>query len=168
MTSRDRTLLSIDRGRKSVARRPVLRPYSVTVRLEQYSGAIAQGVTTMPPVSSLLITPAPKVEQLDDADASFYGGGNIISDSTGAMKMSVFRVSEITPAYNTGVFSGGYTERQLLPVIANPSQRAVWLIVGPGLLPGGEPFEVVDPKFSDPFGWSFVARRVAIFTSPYP
>jgi hypothetical protein len=166
-TQRDFVLASLDRARTRVNGLG-FRTFTLTVRRERYSGPIALGVTLQSVVTSLLITPSPKVERMADADASYYAGLTPPSDATGDLTLEAYAVSGITPAYNTGTVAGGLTVAQLLPVPADTRERSVILMTGPGIRTGGAPYRIIEPKFSDPFEYSFVLIRDVIHALPYP
>jgi hypothetical protein len=153
--SLDRILRAADRGRRAAAAVGV-RPFTVTVRIERYSGSIGHGVTLQSTSSVVTLDPAPKVVQLGGEQAMFYGAGELLAESTGESRVTVYRIGPITPAF-TG---GGYTMAQLLPVPADDHERAVVLLTGPGFAAGGEPFKVIEHDASDATEIYLVVKRV--------
>lgn len=76
------------------------------------------------------LTPQPDITfDADPGDSSAYGG-SYETQSTGSPYLVHAKVGPITPAYNTGTISGGYTEAQLTPPIASSAERYVWVLSG--------------------------------------
>lgn len=106
---RDSLLQAVDRAR-TFGGSLGLRQYTVTVRLEQYVGSIAYNVaTTAPAITDLVLSPAPGVKRLSEREAEWFGGGNLITDASGRLISSLFKIGPITPAYSTpgNVFQTG-------------------------------------------------------------
>lgn len=116
-----------------------LRPYTVTIKLETYSGSLGEGVTLVSS-SDLVLSPNPHVTLISRKPAEYHGTNQPIASSTGNPFISQYRIGRITP------FNGtiGYTRTQLLPVPANTTQRAIVWMTGDDLMSGGEPFNVIN------------------------
>jgi hypothetical protein len=164
----DRALLARDRANTQLAKQTFASAYTVTVRLELYSGPIGEGVTALTPTSTLTLAPRPKVQSVGADEATFFGGNGFRSDAFGDFRVTVLHVSGIVAAYDTGTITGGYTEAQLMPAPTGVNQRSAWLITGPGLRSTGEPFEIVTVNMADPLDWQFTVRRAAVIALPYP
>jgi hypothetical protein len=143
----DTVRAGVDRGRSKLDDLG-LRLYTVTIVAEEYDRAInLPGCTLIvpgpedPPNPSLLqLDPRPRVRQLGPGDASWLGGG-LVAEAGGKSTATEYEVGPITLAFS-GSSSGGYTREQLLPK-PSISRRVYWLLEGPDLQDGGEPFSVL-------------------------
>jgi hypothetical protein len=132
-----------------------VRPFTVAIRVEQYSGRIEDGATLLaePAQPDLLLAPAPRVVAAGAQQSSWFGAGTYFSDGGGPTVMRVYRVGPITPKY---------TSAQLQPPVGQ-TQRLVWWLTGPGQKPGGEPYELAEPlDDGDPTGWFATIKRAVI------
>ena len=97
MTLASRLLPILDRARTRLDGYG-LRRYTVTVRTVRWDGgAVGMG---NPTATDLVLTPNPKVQEVDD---------------------KTITIGHITPAWSTGTASGGYTLAQLRPLTGDPS-----------------------------------------------
>jgi hypothetical protein len=165
----------VDRGR-SFLNTAGMRDFSVTVRLETYDRAFRNGAVLLSCASTLL-TPPPKVTKLGGEDASWFGGGTMIAEAGGRKApCSVYEISKLTPAY-TGGAGGGYDlETLCAPVTNGTTERLVFLLVGPGIMPlvapygglladGGEPFEIADADQIGQLTNKLIVRRAPVIHS---
>ena len=96
MTLASRLLPILDRARTRLDGYG-LRRYTVTVRTVRWDGgAVGMG---NPTATDLVLTPNPKVQEVDD---------------------KTITIGHITPAWSTGTASGGYTLAQLRPLTGDP------------------------------------------------
>lgn len=137
------------------------RPYTVTLRQENYSGKIALNVTRTSITGAITLAPRPKVVPVSGPKADWFGAGTLLHDATGVARVSVYRIGPIVPSWS----GGGYTPAQLLPTLTDPTTtRWIALLEGPGLASGGEPHKVVDADFSDPLGYYLTVARCAVIS----
>jgi hypothetical protein len=121
-----------------------LKPYTVTIKLETYSGALGDGATLVSS-TDLVLDPVPTVKFISREPAAYHGANVPLAESTGQQWVSTYQIAGITPSNGTI----GYTRAQLLGVPGNNTQRAIVWMTGPNLATDGEPFEVIDYNESD-------------------
>ena len=130
-----------------------LRPYTVTIRTETWSGARV-GAGTLS-TSDVVLSPVPLVQQNSGANSRSWYGGGFIQGANGELILAEYRVGPITKPY-TG---GGYTISQLAPPVTGAKVRTLVMLSGDGFLSAGEPFEILHVDAQDPFAWMLYLRR---------
>lgn len=126
---------------------------TVYLRTETYSGPIKDGATLSSTVETAL-SPTPRVDQLSVAAATFYGGG-VVTDSTGALQSTVYKVGPITP----NALGHGYAITTLLPTGSTPTIRKCLRLSGPDFQSAGEVCEIIDADATKPFRIMLTVRR---------
>lgn len=121
------------------------RPTSVTIEVREWAGPRV-GMGSLLSTASTLLTPTPRVREVSSREIAGSGGRYTASD---------VRVGPITPAYNTGVTSGGYTLAQLARVQTQNAVEVVYVLAGNI---AGE-FQRVDSQTDNPHATYLVLRR---------
>jgi hypothetical protein len=96
------------------------RPTTVTIEVREWSGRRV-GDGSLMSTTSTVITPAPKVREVSLREIAGSGGRYEAGD---------VRVGPITPAYDTGVATGGYTSAQLAPLMTRNALEVVYVLAG--------------------------------------
>lgn len=156
MALADRFRYIAQRGREFAAAL-AQRPVTVTVRVEQHSGALGVQGTTLSSTTDTVITPAPKVRKLSAEPASWYGGG-AAAQATGQLDADVYEIGPITRDWTVGAASGGYTIAQLAPT-GGTTKRVLIILSGDGFPVGGEAFEIVSTDEHRPQSIRLVVKR---------
>jgi hypothetical protein len=146
MTLRDDVNAALDDARGIIASFG-LRTFVVKIRRRAWSGGkpgIGQSIDT-----DLTITPPPRVEAV---------GAREIAASGGTYQDGDIRLTKITPAYDDGFTTGGYTKDQLKLTIAHPYEELLYVLTGDD---GETHATFVSGRFDDKhkFGYEIVVRR---------
>ena len=126
---------SAEAGRR--AAEPFVRPTTVTIVVEQWSGPVGAVSSTLTSTTNTVISPRPKVEATGAGAVSAYGGG-YGSASAGGLVAGEYTIGPITLNHS----AGGYSVQDLLPVGALDKTVSV-LLAGDGFIGTGEYFEVI-------------------------
>ena len=122
-----------DAGRRA-AERAGVRPTSVSVVVETWSGPVGLEGSTLVTTSTLALSPRPSVVALHD-EGAYFGGGN--SALSGHLTAAEYRVGPMTTAYP----GGGYSVAQLAPD-TGVTRRVYYLLSGDDFATPGERFEL--------------------------
>lgn len=150
-------LLGLGTLRDQLATDLGMRRYSVTVRHEEYSSAIADGLAP-PTITDVPLLPAPPVVKLNDELASWHGGG-VVATQTGRLTLLVFKIGPIPLNHP----DGGYSAADLRPEPAGPNERVVYMITGPDV-PDGAAFVLSGQAGSyteGAFGTTLIVKQAA-------
>ena len=118
------------------------RTTQVTIRLRQYSGAVAAHGTTIVSTSDMVLDPRPKVVEVTDGQPSYFGGGSLAL-SDGIARAGVYEIGPITQSFP----GGGYTQTQVVPA-GSTVTRVTVLLEGDEFSAGGEEFEITGDRKS--------------------
>lgn len=134
------------------------RPVTVTIVMEQWSAPHnTLGAVKTSTLSSVTLSPSPKVTAEGEGDPSAFGGDGGESASTGVLRASRYRIGPVTRRFP----GGGYAAVQILTVPANPTQHKYVLLDdgGDNFLAGGERFIIQSCDVSRPHQITFIVAR---------
>lgn len=141
-----------DRGRRA-AEAVGARPTKVTVRVRTYTAPVGTSTATVSSTTNTPVDPRPRVRQLSQTEASFYGGG-LLAAGTGRSVAAYYAVGPMTLDYA----AGGYTVADLLPAGAT-TKRVTIVLEGDEFTSGGEEMHVVNVDATRPHQVNLVVSR---------
>lgn len=140
-------------GRRA-AERAGVRPTTVSVVVETWSGPIGTDGITLVSTSTTTLSPSPRV--LSGAALTGYFGGGTAAASSGVLLAGQYLVGPITLDYP----GGGYSQATLCPAAAD-DRVTYYLLEGDEFTTGGERFRLVDSDATHPHKISLVVERTA-------
>jgi hypothetical protein len=141
------------------------RDFIVYLAHEVYDRTIHAGAILLSRTTERMVPP-PRVVKLDDEVSSSFQSTNFASrNNLRKGSLAGYKLSGITPAFDTGTATGGYSLEALAPSTASTFERYVFIVVGPGIedvVPtlGGAPFQIAGaPMRESAFENSVLVRR---------
>lgn len=154
MGFKDSIRRAAEAGRR--AAEPFVRPTTVTVTVDVYSGPVGADGSTLLSSTPTTISPNPKVSAAGSAGPSAFGGG-FASSSAGGLEATEFTIGPITLKHS----AGGYDVDDVIPA-GDVTKEIYVLLAGGAFESTGERFEVVPGSLdaTRAHQFSFRVRRV--------
>jgi hypothetical protein len=141
--------------------------YVTKFRREQYDRPLEDSAVLNVGASPYtVLTPAPPVVKLDAERAALFGGGLLVA-STGAPVADVWTIGPIPlPFTDVNGNPQGWSVATLNPAVTAPSQRVVYVLIGPDTETDGAVCEVVEVRSSDDLQTYLTVKRTARIGAP--